>query len=405
MNINAHTHIFDSQCAPKDFLKVGLNIGDNTAALLEGFLQNKIGQGVVNALYGASSRIGKHNNLISRYTEFLKIGTMATQKDIFEFNEQTYDSNFLAGIKFVVLTLDMDYMSDSKNKPVADFESQIDEVKRLKQYYPDRVFPFLGVDPRNPRNLDFNNNVQSLLESKTFSGIKLYPSHGFFPFDPRLDQLYSYAQQNNIPIMTHCTRSGSFFIGNNVWSLIPDAPEAINAGYSMDGIYNRIQLYKHATDKLFKQNARICNLFLHPENYLPVLYKYPKLKLCLAHLGGEYEVLGSLNNNKQEKALFEKIYALEAATKTWYQWIKEILKTYDNAYSDISYTLSSGQAMQTVYNDLTSGDLPKEKVLFGTDYFLVEQEGQEMDIVANAKKILQGEFQTLLSNGKNYLFQ
>jgi uncharacterized protein len=398
--INCHTHSFSPGCAPKDILQLGTKLGDNGASLLESLLRTKLGQKLLSFNY--------RNNMVERYAEFLKIGTMATQRAVFEHNLKGYDNSWLAGTKFVVLTMDMDYMTDPENKPNMDFDAQLEEVKILKQTYPDRIFPFLGIDPRNPRNLDFSNNVQRLFETKTFSGIKLYPSQGFFPFDPRLDIVYNYAEANNIPIMTHCTRSGSFYIGRNVKQLIPDRPASLNPSHpAMQAIYKRISLYKNTTDKTFTSNARICNVFLHPENYLPVLDKYKNLKLCFAHLGGVMEVTALHNTNKKELKLFKELMAFENATKSWYEIIRdEILNVYTNTYSDISYTLSSKQAMQLVNADLTAKKLPEDKILFGTDYFMVEREMYEQSAIAVAQQTISPEYfnKMIVDNNKKYLF-
>lgn len=397
---NAHTHIFSADCAPRDFLKVGLNIGDKAAATLEWMLRSKVGQLFL------KSRLG--NSILGRQAEFVRIGTMKSQFEVFENNLLDYDaSSPYTGIKFVTLTLDMDYMADAKYAPDRDFEAQLwDIITKVKPTYPNRVFPFLGVDPRNPRNLDFDKNIKRWFDNKTFAGIKLYPSHGFFPFDPRLDKIYKYAADNNIPVMTHCTRTGSFYIGSNVWSLIPQTISSLEPNDpAMTNIINRISLYRNTSDKKFRENLRVCNLFLHPENYIPVLNKYPNLKICFAHLGGVMEVLGE-NNKKDKKTaeLFKDIYQFENAAKSWYEWICDILAKYPNTYSDISYSLHNADAMDQVKKDLVRSRLPSGRILFGTDYFMVEQEAAEQAAIKTAQENLSGYFTRMITdNPKNYL--
>ena len=297
-------------------------------------------------------------------------------------------------------------MSDTDKKPAQDFNSQIQEIYKLKKAYPDTLFPFYGVDPRNPdiRNME---NLIAALESNTFAGIKLYPPNGFFPFDPRLDKLYEYAEANNIPIMTHCTRGGSYYIGKDVWTVIPDNPPSLNATHPiMPKIIKRIAAYKNASDKTFRKNAKACNLFTHPENYLPVLEKYPKLKLCIAHMGGDIEILGTKNPNIKNAKWFQAAMLLENSTQSWYDIIKEeILKKYPNTFTDISYSLSDANCMTKLFDDLNNSRINEKQILFGTDYFMVTKEDAELKVVATGENHLKQFFSPMMSeNNKRYLF-
>ena len=82
----------------------------------------------------------------------------------------------------------------------------------------------------------------------------------------------------------------------------------------MAGVIHRISAYKNTNVKEFKENKRICNLFSHPENYLPILDKYPKLRFCFAHLGGIYQILGNSAVNSKEKKLYNDLLILEGDT-------------------------------------------------------------------------------------------
>ncbi len=297
-------------------------------------------------------------------------------------------------------------MTDGKNKPNQNFDSQIQEIVKLKKTYPNTLFPFYGIDPRNPDTANIEKLKTQIL-SGTFSGIKLYPPKGYFPFDPRLDNMYKFAEENNIPIMTHCARSGSYYIGKDVWSLIPDAPNSLNPTHPvMLNVRKRIAAYKNTGIKEFKENKRVCNLFSHPENYLPVLEKYPKLKLCLAHLGGGFEILGNQNPNPNENKLFRDLIQVESANKSWYEIIhQDILKNYTNTYSDISYTLCDKLSLEKINTDLDAKILPADRILFGTDYFMVQQEDEELKVVATAEEKLKKYFAQMMSeNVKNYLY-
>lgn len=394
---NIHLHIFTGKCAPKDFLQVGINLGDGASSLLKWLFLTK----------PISWLITKLGGLIPNKTlQFLKIGVMASQEEVFVNVKNAYDNSAHSGIRIVSLSIDMDYMSDPDKKPAQDFNSQIQEIYKLKKAYPDTLFPFYCVDPRNPdiRNLE---NLITALESNAFAGIKLYPPNGFFPFDPRLEKLYEYAEANNIPIMTHCTRGGSYYIGKNVWALIPDNPSSLNPAHPvMAKIVKRIAAYKNASDKTFRENAKACNLFTHPENYLPVLEKYPKLKLCIAHMGGDIEILGTKNPNIKNAKWFQAAMLLENSTQSWYDIIKEeILKKYPNTFTDISYSLSDANCMTKLFDDLNNSRINEKQILFGTDYFMVTKEDAELKVVGIGENHLKQFFPPMMSeNNKRYLF-
>lgn len=395
---NIHSHIFTGKCAPKDFLQVAAKLGDGASTFLKWLILTR----------PVSWLITKLGNLIpKRILQFLKIGVMASQEEVFLDLKGAYDNSEYSGIKIVALTIDMDYMSDPDKKPEKDFNSQIQDIYKLKKTYPNTLFPFYGIDPRNPdiKNLE---NLKKAIDSKTFVGIKLYPANGFFPFDARLDSLYQYAEKNNIPVMTHCTRGGSYYLGKNVWSVIPDNPTSVNPAHPlMPVITARIAAYKKASDKSFRENARACNLFSHPENYIPVLDKYPNLKLCIAHMGGDIEILGLRNPDAKSAKLFETARLVEGNQTSWYDIIKQkiLIEKYPNTFTDISYSLCDENCMIKLSDDLKKNLILPERVLFGTDYFMVAKENAELKVVAVGQRNLSTHFPLFMSaNNKRYLF-
>lgn len=393
---NAHTHVFTGQCAPKDFLQVGLNMGDGMSKMLKWLFMTKPVSWIV---------LKAGNTIPAKKLQFLKIGVMATQEEVLKNLFSNYANTPYHDIKIIGLSIDMDYMTDAENAPNQDFNSQIWGVVNLKKTYPDRFFPFYGIDPRNPET-KHPTRLKTFINNKTFSGIKLYPPKGYFPFDPRMDEVYRFAEQNKIPVMTHCTRTGSYYVGDNVWTLIPDKPDSLNGSSPfMADVQKRIANYKKASSKIFKQNERICNLFSHPLNYRPILEKFPDLKICFAHLGGEMEIMGSKHPDAKTRHLYNDILKLEGGTKSWYEHLKDLQKEYKNVYTDISYTLSSEMSLKQIAADLSNGTLDPARVLFGTDYFMVQQEDSEMKVVSNAETILGSYFNAMKSdNVKNYLY-
>jgi uncharacterized protein len=360
---NIHTHIFNGKCAPDYFFKIVLpNALDPFEDEIKAFIEKKWMRKLIKLL----SRKNGHSGF-QRYLEFIEIGTQNSQGDIFRLMKDNYNS-LSTDMRFIALTLDMDYM-DTQTSHHAKIKDQLSEVEKLRSYYPNNLFPFIGVDPRHKQGTALTDWIKEKFETLNYFGIKLYPAMGFFPFDPRLDDMYQWANENNVPIMTHCTRSGNYYTGkmddvipvNNPDSIQPNSP-ALNA------IYNKIKRFRD--DKNTWKNSKLaCNLFSHPENYRPVLEKYHDLKICLAHFGGEDEVLGE-QNELVKKGL--------DSPSNWYDDICKLMDEYKQVRTDISYTLSSEEAIKKVLKLMNSelGD----RILFGTDFFMTIREKSESQL-------------------------
>ncbi|HEY1046541.1 MAG TPA: amidohydrolase family protein [Bacteroidia bacterium] len=385
---NIHTHIFNGKCAPDYFFKIVLPSKlDPFADEIKAFIEKKWMRRLIKLI----SRKRGHS-MFQRYLEFLEIGTQNSQTDIFRYLKDNYNT-LSNDMRFIVLTLNMDHM-DTQPSYHARIEDQLAEIDKLRTYYPNNVFPFLGVDPRHKSGEELVSWIKDKFKGMKYFGLKLYPAMGYFPFDPGLDAMYQWAQDNNVPVMTHCTRSGNFYTGrmndvipvNNVATLNPNSP-------SMLTIHNKVSRFR-GNEKVWKDNKHACNLFSHPENYLPILEKYPQLKLCIAHFGGEDEVLGEVCDLVKE--------GLDSPGN-WYDAICNLMNQYPNVYTDISYTLYSEPAIKKVQG-LMGGDLGA-RILFGTDFFMTIRERNESQLWQSYMNIMgSSDFQkTAMQNTDVYL--
>ncbi|MFM7854660.1 MAG: amidohydrolase family protein [Flammeovirgaceae bacterium] len=390
-----------------------MNFIRKRAGLVKGIIDTKAGRGIIHGLYKIfSKKSGNNRSEVDKYVAFLDVGTNATQLEVFQ---TAFEAGkiFDPAVRIVGLTMNMDHMDSQPSKRQISFKTQLDQVIEIKRYYPTNFFPFLGIDPRQAGGNELVRWARPYFESGAvtkegkvfpyFSGLKLYPALGFFPFDPRLEEIYRYAEENNLPVMTHCTRVGSQYIGDQIENLIPDSPAMMNpdnpaSARAKQAIEQRIRDYKN---KGWIKNSRIgdndlaCDLFGHPENYIPVLEKFPNLKICLAHMGGSNEVIKSMDS----KSKLDQIRQLDPLS--WFEHIQLMMKKYPNLYTDISYTLSDFdskdpqvlEATETFLetpvdaNDPSKGKLG-ERVLFGTDFFMTEQERREPELYAITKERL-----------------
>ena len=385
---NAHIHIFNGDCAPDYFFKVALPAAlDPFADEIKAFIERKGVRWIIRKL---SKKHG--NSLFHKYLNFIEVGTQQSQGDIFRTVIENY-KNLDPDMRFIALTLNMDHM-DIQHSGHYKIGAQLEEIEKLRAYYPNNLFPFIGVDPRHKSDEEMVNWVRMKIDKRAFFGIKLYPALGYFPFDKKLDLLYKWAEENEIPVMTHCTRSGSYYTGKMIQVIPQNRPASLNPQSSvMDSIYQRIDRFMG--DKFTREDCKVgCNIFSNPENYIPILEKYPKLKLCLAHFGGGDELL-----KKQSKVVDKGIDNLPF----WDERIKDIMHKYPNVYTDISYTLYEKAALEKI-KPMLNEDIGK-RILFGTDFFMTLREDAEDLLWKNCLSNLTREKFEMLAgqNVDNYL--
>lgn len=267
------------------------------------------------------------------------------------------------GTGFVVLPMDMDYMDAHSSK--SRYRDQMKSLAAVKAMpsNKDILYPFIFADPRRMVNakdeLDHragdkdyftwtsqNGKVtlgdcfmKDYIEGYGFSGIKIYPALGYYPFDEKLLPLWKYAADNNIPIMTHCIRGTIFYRGRkkDEWNRHPVFKQAMEKkkdhqdtdGYKDDEELEKehagVTQYEPLVLSQFK-NVDFSINFTHPMNLLclleeellrqlitaaiekdpttqlidlfgykgpdePMTYSLKNLKICLGHFGGDDEWL------------------------------------------------------------------------------------------------------------------
>ena len=369
---NCHIHTFTFAAVPKYFVPFGL---------VRFLAKNKFSRPIarfLNYLNPFST-----DDLFDRYAAFIRIGTSQKQEHIFKDIQKFYP----LGSRFVILSMDLKYMAAGKSSQ--SFREQLTELTQLKQKYRELCLPFICLDPRRDGVVELGIEY---LEERNFAGIKLYPLLGYYPYDSRLDGIYSYAQEKQIPIIPHTAPGGVYYRGE--WKKLN---EYLQQCQFTD--INVKQIVKGLTkDKRRKGTKRqkYCSFFAHPVHYLYLLNQYPLLKISFAHFGGhedwddyiqnppsneekkEYNnivaEIGTLLNNdsrteQEQEQLKEKVEA--AFTLNWLYLILQMLKEYENIYADISYTLNDEKYFSFLKVVLQDTHL-RQKILFGSDYYMVQ---------------------------------
>jgi predicted TIM-barrel fold metal-dependent hydrolase len=269
------------------------------------------------------------NDIFERIGRFLKIAEQPTQEEVFRQVQRQYPDEEPVKARFVVLPMDMGFMNLGDLD--ISIEQQHEELLSLAECYKPQIIPFYAADPRHP---DILERVRNNLSRGKFEGIKIYPNLGYKPDDPKLMEIYKLCIEGNFPVVTHCSPGG-------IWK------------YGLSGEERRANS--------------------EPLNYKRILDTpgYQMLKLNLAHFGGAEEWkkhLGGRAEPNQETPWVRTIYEMITSGN------------YPNLYTDISYTAFTPK-VQGLYIDLIdylrvllSHPLVRKRVLFGSDYYMVERE-------------------------------
>lgn len=324
MIYNCHIHTFKDTDVPVKFLPLGL------VRILSTTTGFKTVSRVLNYLNPFSD-----NDTFDRYVKFIKIGKLGSQENIFLECRRFYPT----GTQFIILPMDMAFMGAGKVR--RNYEEQLQELAQLKVKFPE-VIPFIHIDPRRTGFFDL---FRKSIEEWGFKGVKIYPPLGYFPYDQRLYPVYEYCLQNRLPVLSHCS---------------PYNPVHFKGKYSE--LYDLLSRSKTPIDRTGKNKKELCANFTNPNNWKYVLNDFPGLKLCLAHFGSSY--------------YWKKYIDDPGDPENWFVLIKDLIPVYENLYSDISFTLSE-QEYFPLLKVLLSDPVLAQKILFGSDFYMVETEANE----------------------------
>lgn len=384
---------------------------------------------------------GQKYNVLERLANFVEhsydtsSSTVKPQEEIFNELRSYYSRT----TRFVVLPMDMDYMINCKAKGGDNIYKQLDELAKVKMkksingdyIYKDKIFPFVHADPRRlEQDPDYIKLIRKYIEDKVYQGIKIYPALGYFPFDKRLKPVYDLALEYNLPITTHCSVGPVFYRGK--LKTLRDEP-----------YYDRHQrefIHPFTGRILEGKNPKdFSPHFTHPMNYYCLmampgklavywnkgvengkrvkaedLEKYKNLKFCIGHFGGSEEWVKYLkdawlpDDRKELVDIFNSwthpVYDSKPAGPggpkiySWHTVIFDMLTTtnssdeplFPNLYSDISFNVSNEQMLPLLKVRLETNrhKLFYDKVLFGTDFFMVSMKASEREITMKLRSYI-----------------
>src|SRR5688572_24992046 len=272
---------------------------------------------------------------VMRLVRFVNTGKLDSQPEVL----QKIQTQYPGGTKFIILPMNMDHMGAPLGAPAEKIDKQHEDLLKLAQKVnansrkgggDEIIYPFYAVHPEEP---DIVNKARKNLGKGKFRGIKIYPNLGYSPDNKILREIYEICEDGGYPVLSHCSPNG---------------------------------IWKYGLQE--KDRRR----FGSPENYKNILKDFPKLHLCLAHFGSAEEWVKHLKGEPSDTS----------DGRAWVKIITDMIKSrqYPNLYTDISYTVFMPR-IKGMYIDLVdylkvmlSNSLIREHVLFGSDYYMAEQE-------------------------------
>jgi predicted TIM-barrel fold metal-dependent hydrolase len=247
----------------------------------------------------------------------------------------------------------MDFDFIGAGHPERDFRDQLLELSELRDEYPHTCLPFICADPRRPGVVDL---IKEYIEERGYKGIKIYPPYGYFPYDPRLDPVYRYAESNGVPVLTHCAPATLHYRGRVTEEMRKDP---------LTG--ERLS---------FCTKRQLAELWVHPGNYRIVMEKFPDLKLCLAHFGGI----------PAWKSYLDASWDADDE-RCWFSIVLDLIREYRNLYTDVSYTVHEPWCFPLLKVMLQDPRI-RTQVLYGSDYYMEEVGASERRYSINLRGYL-----------------
>ena len=209
------------------------------------------------------------------------------------------------------------------------------------------------MDPRRRNALE----LLTEFHERGCKGLKIYPNLGYPPDHPRLmEELYPYCVAHNLPVMTHCSRGG-------VRGRVKENELDENGRTVVEG--RPLSAYEASS-------------YADPAYYMVPLSRFPDLRICLAHFGGDADWTAYLTADTLEARWPENI-----AKRNWVSKILSMLEekdrhtgnlAYPKLYTDISYTIFHFEAHHRALRVFLSDKTVEERVLFGSDFYMTEIE-------------------------------
>lgn len=246
---------------------------------------------------------------------------------------------------FLLCPLMMDMTQAFGPTSVKDMHQQLDAMREARNAHPDRLLPFVALDPNNPDMEAIF--LKAFSDEYRFFGVKIYPLLGYLPNHPKLMEVFEVCEELGIPVTTHC--------GGNATRAVANVFELPFRRYNADG-----QKVDDVLTVRFRNDVEKGRFFSDPDRWLPVLERFPNLRLNLAHFGGDEE--------------WKRFSAQES--DTWVHRIVSMMETHAQVYADVSFLLHLTEKRHSGFLEsfetlLEEKELVRNRTLYGSDFYMV----------------------------------
>ncbi|MFZ1984800.1 MAG: amidohydrolase family protein, partial [Desulfatitalea sp.] len=260
-------------------------------------------------------------------------------------------------------------VDDEETKLYEPWDKQVKYTKQAVIANPLKLLPMYHYDPRRWQERGTNQAFEYVGNNGIYLGFKMYTAQGYRPLDnrlPVLEDFYNRCEELEIPIVNHGTPEGNYTCDRTDYIAFThprdtEADEAEKRPYRhyMHPADLVMQESMTPIDHWYEENGRhyyypeyeaeayFNEHFVSPNSWEKVLKKYPALRICIAHFGGDTK-LG----------------------RKWAGQIIDMLPHYDNLYADISSSFAESSFRTYFMKQLKKSELLKKRILFGTDWYL-----------------------------------
>ncbi|MEA3446756.1 MAG: amidohydrolase family protein [Bacteroidota bacterium] len=356
-----HTHIFNYKDVPNKYLGIRMP-----------FKPKFLGK-ISKILHGTVKR--KDTDWLSKFAYFIDVIDDLNSDEVLRKIQKYYSNDSL------IVTLMMDMHIGIGGTSHNNLQKQMDSVRDIRNNNKNRMLPFMAIDPRRHDALEIFSKAFDKNGEYQFFGLKVYPSLGYLPSHPNLIKMFDICQDKRIPVLAHCSSA-------TVHSSSGKIKDIEGVTFNPDGSENYEPVSKRF--RMPNKKQKFADFFNHPRNWEPVLEKYKKLNLCLAHFGGDDQ--------------WEKL--VKGKTDNWVVRIIDLMYRYENVYADFAYTLYNHNYASRLKQMILDNQIIADRTLFGSDYFMVVTEGHFRNVLANFRTTMGDKIMHKIAkeNAGRYLF-
>ncbi|MBN2891053.1 MAG: amidohydrolase family protein [Bacteroidales bacterium] len=353
-NFDVHAHIFNKDYIPDKYFGIRIPFLVNVDFLMQ-----------LESLMDLISL--DEDDKLSNYAYFIDLVAKKSMGEIADLLISSCPPNS------IFCPLMMDFKPGIYGAVNKDIFDQLNEMKTIRDKHPSKFLPFVAISPNNKAHLEVFEKAFS--KDYNFFGVKIYPSLGYLPSHPNLMKIYEICEHYDIPVTTH-SGSGTVHASKNKFKL---------NYYDID---EEGKLILETERKNFYFKKQFEKYFNDPKKWEPVLRTFPKLRLNLAHFGGDSEWDKKTRNDKE-----------------WTFSTINLMERFPNVYSDVSYIIHIPEMHSKFIELFKLNKWVADRTLFGTDFYMISIEGHFKEIRARFVKNMGEEIMHKISveNPLNFL--